>query len=56
MGSFYYYGKGYYDEKFVGEKILIFKEMIKYFKGKVKLLIEIKFNGYEKGDVVKKVV
>ncbi|MCF8927174.1 glycerophosphodiester phosphodiesterase family protein [Clostridioides difficile] len=55
-GSFYYYGKGYYDEKFVGEKIPTLKEMIKYSKGKVKLLIEIKLNGHEKGDVVKKVV
>ncbi|EQH31959.1 glycerophosphodiesterase domain protein, partial [Clostridioides difficile DA00232] len=30
--------------------------MKKIYKGKVKLLIEIKLNGHEKGDVVKKVV
>ncbi|HGM3251499.1 TPA: glycerophosphoryl diester phosphodiesterase membrane domain-containing protein, partial [Clostridioides difficile] len=55
-GSFYYDGKGYYDERFVGEKIPTLDEMIKYSKGRIKLLIEIKLTGHEKGDVTKKVV
>ncbi|MCC0633157.1 glycerophosphodiester phosphodiesterase [Clostridioides sp. ZZV15-6388] len=41
---------------FAGEKIPTLDEAMKYSKGKIKLLIEIKFNGHEKTDVEKRVL
>ncbi|MCC0637754.1 glycerophosphodiester phosphodiesterase [Clostridioides sp. ES-S-0001-02] len=41
---------------FAGEKIPTLDEAMKYSKGKIKLLIEIKLNGHEKTDVEKRVL
>lgn len=46
----------YFDEDYKGEKIPTLEEVLKYSKGKIKLLIEIKLHGHEKDDVVKKVI
>ena len=46
----------HFDSDFYEEKIPTLDEAIKYVKGKSKLLIEIKLNGNEGSDVVKKVI
>lgn len=46
----------HFDENYKGEKMPTLEEVLKFSKGKIKLLIEIKLHGHEKDDVVKKVV
>lgn len=46
----------HFSESFEGEKIPTLNEFIKQSKGKIKLVIEIKTNGHEKDDIVKKVI
>ncbi len=44
-----------FNKKYVGERIPTLEEVIRYCKGKIKLNIEVKYNGHNKG-IVKKVV
>ncbi|WP_373598692.1 glycerophosphoryl diester phosphodiesterase membrane domain-containing protein [Paraclostridium bifermentans] len=46
----------YFSSDFAGEKIPTLQEIIDHSKGKTKLVIEIKLNGHEKGDITKKVL
>ncbi|NMS90709.1 glycerophosphodiester phosphodiesterase [Clostridioides difficile] len=46
----------HFSSAFAGEKIPTLDEAMKYSKGKIKLLIEIKLNGHEKTNVEKKVL
>ena len=46
----------HFDSKFKGEKIPTLNEVLDFSRGTVKLLIEIKLNGHEKGNVEEKVI
>lgn len=46
----------YFSSNFAGEKIPTLEEVMKYSKGKINLIIEIKLNGHEKGDIANKVI
>ncbi len=44
-----------FNKKYVGEQVPTLDEVIRYCKGKIKLNIEVKYNGHNKG-IVKKVI
>ncbi|MGX4599983.1 glycerophosphoryl diester phosphodiesterase membrane domain-containing protein [Faecalimicrobium sp. JNUCC 81] len=46
----------YFDYSYKGEKIPTLEDVIKYTRGKIKLVIEIKIHGHEKGDIEKTVI